>query len=351
VRRAASLSFALLRECYVIVVCVALGEKREVTEAELAEAVELFASAARCPCAATPGSPSACKTGEAASVHSRAKAAPECGHGAAVPRRGCPHGMMSKGPVTCHAGGGSSNICEIQTSKQILNDRTRRRKMYPNNEAHLDGLDRRAKSWLREWPVQTELWSRNGESGWVRARPAPEGFRTGLPTLRIAGSSSNTQPDGLYVRFGLPSDLNGEDRAEPAVSGFVDVIVIEACGSEQNFHDKRSRYAAATCSRILYIPRGWMSQELPTRGGGRCRVWEAAFGSRQQPDCDLYLPVRHLRVLYAATDVKNHNVYQRVQRVVLGAHEFLFRHSQLGQFTAPTIQDFLRLMTPTRNIF
>lgn len=225
--------------------------------------------------------------------------------------------------------------------------------MYSNTGDLPYGLDRQAKSCLMGWPVQTKLWSRAEESGWVRARPAPKGFPAGLPTLRIAGSLSNTQPDGLYVRFCLPSATNGKEPAEPAVSGFVDVIVIEACGSEQNFHDKRSRYAAATCSRILYVPKRWLSQDLPTegKGGGRCRVWEAAFGSRKQPDCDLYLPVRHLRVLYAVRDTAAHNVYEKVQRGVLGAHEFLFRHNQLGQFNAPTIRKFLRLMTPTQNIF
>jgi hypothetical protein len=223
--------------------------------------------------------------------------------------------------------------------------------MHPNDESRPYGLDEQAKFWLMKWPLQTKLWSRDEESGWVRARPAPKGFPAGLPTLRIAGSSSNTQPDGLYVRFCLPSDTNGKEPAEPAVSGFVDVIVIEACGSEQNFHDKRSRYAAATCSRILDVPKGWMSQELRTKGRGRCRVWEAAFGSRQQQDCDLYLPVRHLRVLYAVTDAKKNSVYEKVRRGVLGAHEFLFRHDQLGQFNSPPIQKFLRLMTPTLNVF
>lgn len=225
--------------------------------------------------------------------------------------------------------------------------------MHLSNESYPCSLDEQAKDWLMKWPIQTKLWSRDGESGWVRARPAPDGFPPGLPTLRIAGSSLNTQPDGLHVRFCLSSDTNGKEPAEPAAGGFADVIVIEACGSEQNFHDKRSRYAAATCSRILYVPKGWMSQELRTkgRGGGRCRVWEAAFGSRQQPDCDLYLPVRHLRVLYAVTDAKKNSVYEKVRRGVLEAHEFLFRHDQLGQFTAQTTKDFLRLMTPTQNVF
>lgn len=74
-RRAATLSFARLCECYATAACLTFEKKREVTEGNLAEAVELFASAARCPCAATPGRPSASETGDAASVHIPAKAA------------------------------------------------------------------------------------------------------------------------------------------------------------------------------------------------------------------------------------------------------------------------------------
>ncbi len=49
VRRSAGFSFAQLRECYVTAAYLAFEKNREVTEADLAEAVELFASAARRP--------------------------------------------------------------------------------------------------------------------------------------------------------------------------------------------------------------------------------------------------------------------------------------------------------------
>lgn len=209
-------------------------------------------------------------------------------------------------------------------------------------------LNTEANDWLRNvWPVQTRLWSLRGEPQWIRARPAPPGFPRGLPIVRIAGSRQNTQPDGLYLRFGARRNRNGEDYIDPSDTGFVDMIAIEACGSIQNFNDKRSRYCPSTYSRTVYVPAKWLLRKIPGKGGGQVPIWRATGIFEDEPACDLYLPIRHLRVLYAIAD----NLWKHVCCYALSAHEFLFRHTQLGQYNGPQIQTFLNLMKPTHNIF
>jgi hypothetical protein len=129
--------------------------------------------------------------------------------------------------------------------------------------------------------------------------------------------------------------------------GIVDMIAIEDCGSIQNFNDKRSRYCPSTYSHTVYVPANWLLQNIPVKGGGQVPIWRATGIFEDEPASDLYLPVRHLRVLYAIMD----DLWQRVCCYALNAHEFLFRHTQLGQYNAPLIQVFLKLMKPTANIF
>lgn len=220
--------------------------------------------------------------------------------------------------------------------------------MHPEGNHLPVRLGAQATYWLRNvWPVQTRLWSRDGEPRWIRARPAPEHFPPGLPTVRIAGSCQNTQPDGLYLRFGAQQNADGMGYADPVATGFVDVIAIEACGSVPNFNDKRSRYCPGTYAHTVSVPANWLVREIPTRGRGHIPIWRAAGIFDEQPNLDLYLPVRHLRVLYAIAD----HHWESVSCYVLNAHEFLFRHSQLGQYNAQAIRTFLRLMTPARNVF
>lgn len=220
--------------------------------------------------------------------------------------------------------------------------------MHPPVDHLPHGLHSEAIHWLQNvWPVQTRLWSLPGEPRWIRARPAPPGFPRGLPTVRIAGSCQNTQPDGLYLRFGAQPNPHGEGYIDPFATGFVDMIAIEVCLPAAISDGNRSMYCPSTYSRTVYVPANWLRQNIPVQGGRQVPIWRVTGIFEDEPACDLHLPVRHLRVLYAIMD----DLWQRVCCYALNAHEFLFRHTQLGQYNAPLIQVFLKLMKPTANIF
>lgn len=188
--------------------------------------------------------------------------------------------------------------------------------------------DAQAKKILRSnWPSRpTSLWG--GDRGFVWLRAQPVNGREKGPRLRSAGAAVfNTQPDGMWVRL-VPPD-------------FADVMVFEVCGSQQNFFDKRSRYAPSNTATTLAVARHWLKGTLPIQGGGQAVRWESVGYFNSPPVSDLLLPVRTLRVLYFLPEA----LYARWREACApGAHEFFAPQSSMRSFTAQKMQAFLARM-------
>ena len=151
----------------------------------------------------------------------------------------------------------------------------------------------------KPWPQATkQLWShKNAPTLWLRAQPADA--RTTGPRLRIAGSKSRTQPDGLWLTFATP-------QARTGIPECADAIVVEACGTGQNLNDKRFRYGARIPAITVLVGDEWLDADVAVQGGGRksrrAQLKLAAKGP-------MSIPVRNLRVLYALPD----GLYKKVK--------------------------------------
>lgn len=192
-------------------------------------------------------------------------------------------------------------------------------------------FDTLAKTALAGWPQSsTSLWPASRDGGvWLRAQP-PDGVATG-PRLKAAGTDSfKTQPDGLWI-FLAPKD------------GFADCIAIEACSSNQNFADKRSRYQPSTTATVLECPLDW----LTTRVGTASR-WERAGTITEKPTASLVLPTRFLRVLYFLED----NLYAQWRACgVPAGHEFVAAYSSINSYTSQKMQSFLSRMSIVQHFY
>jgi hypothetical protein len=191
-------------------------------------------------------------------------------------------------------------------------------------------LDSLAKDALREWPSTIkELWPlpKNQQGKWVRAQPT-DGTATG-PRLMDAGAIGfRTQPDGMWVHL-------SED--------FADCVAVEACSSQPNLADKRSRYAPTTTATVLHCPLAWLLSKI---GVNRVR-WKLA-GLSAPPTRDLVLPVRFFRVLFFLED----SLYNRWRHAgVPSAHEFVASYSSINSYWAPKMQEFLRQMSIERHFY
>lgn len=197
--------------------------------------------------------------------------------------------------------------------------------------------DAEAKEALRAWPLRPGVqWStpENG-GGWLRALPANAASGgPARPAITIPGMYDGTSnPDGLWIAIGPES-------------AFADLIVVEHCGTRQNFYDKRSRYMAATYARMLNCPLAWLLHTETINAGHIKHVWEL-LGIAAAPISDLVLPVRHLRVLYAlnATD------YEFFLLTPFGAHEFFCSHVTLRGWTSPAFQRFVEGLSADVHFF
>jgi len=170
--------------------------------------------------------------------------------------------------------------------------------------------DAQAKNRLLDWPAQTEIWSGadHKKIKWLRAQPV-DGV-IGGPRLELPGAETfRTQPDGLWITLGI-------ERGDSSTVGrFVDCVIIESCGKQQNFSDKRSRYAARTTSLTLNLPAKWLDRTVPVRGGAQRKRRELLSGNLPS-DQPTKLPVRHIRVLYALPDDDAKlSLYRRTSRL------------------------------------
>ena len=148
-------------------------------------------------------------------------------------------------------------------------------------------LDALVRARLKQWPQRPPgLPAPERGDAWLRGRPGPT--NTGnQPFLKLAGSNRyKTLPDGLWLNFG------GTPR-EP----FCDIFAIEACSSQQNLLDKRSRFSPSTHSLLAVCPVPWLLAEASE--GDPTPRWKLTGGLfRAEPVMPLILPVRDFKVLY-----------------------------------------------------
>lgn len=171
------------------------------------------------------------------------------------------------------------------------------------------------------WPAPS------GRGFWVRGQPK-QGEAAG-PKLASPGATLfTTQPDGLWVHF--------DDVAS------CDVVAIEVCGTVQNLNDKRSRYIPASHSLVLVCSLAWLMEEVTVQKLGKKPCWKTTVSMSREPDSDLRIPVRHLRVLYALPNA----IYRTwsAHHTPTG-YEFFCPHSSLGSYTSGKMQKFLRQMS------
>jgi hypothetical protein len=205
-------------------------------------------------------------------------------------------------------------------------------KKIQSSKPHFDQV---AKMALAKWPyVSKKLWPPSRDGGaWLRAQPA-DGVTAG-PRLMAAGTNSfKTQPDGLWVFVS-------------AAEQFADCIAIEACSSQQNFADKRSRYQPSTTATILRCPKTWLCGRVPFKSGTRER-WRLAHGIPDAPTDELTLPTRFVRVLFFLKD----DLYDSWSVVGVPApHEFVASYSSVQSYTSQAMQRFLRRMSPEQHFY
>jgi len=198
--------------------------------------------------------------------------------------------------------------------------------------------DSEAKAILLQWPQRTKtLWSTQTPSEhWMRAQPAAASGAARSPRLSLPGARLfHTQPDGMWLR--LDASLR-----------FADVVCIECCGTIQNLNDKRSRYAPSTHGLVVLVKESWLTESITVQHGSKMSRWRATGSITSAPTTDCVATVRHLRVLYALPNI----LYSGwVTQGVLGAHEFMCRHSSLDGYNSQTMQRFLKRMSPSMHLY
>ncbi len=142
---------------------------------------------------------------------------------------------------------------------------------------------------LRSWPqhppglVDPDTGARGA---WLRGRPG-RADEAEDPYLKSPGSNRlRTVPDGLWLCFGG----NAQDP-------YVDLFVIEACGSFTNLLDKRSRFSPSLQSMLAVCPVPWLLGDVsPLQKTPR---WHHTGLLNTAPAVPLTIPVRGIRVMYA----------------------------------------------------
>ena len=196
--------------------------------------------------------------------------------------------------------------------------------------------DSLVKARLRDWPQHPPGLSPNGRNAWLRGRPTYDTVPS-LPFLKTPGSEAlRTLPDGLWLNF-------GGTPAEP----FVDIFAIEACATQSNLLDKRSRFAPSVHSLLAVCPVPWLlAQAMPDDPTPR---WKATRVIRREPATPFIAPVRDMRVLYALRD-EHFEGFRRNQ--VPHAHEYFTRMGALVANNSdkdPALQTMLSRATSSAN--
>jgi hypothetical protein len=199
-------------------------------------------------------------------------------------------------------------------------------------------FDAIVKARLRDWPQHPPglLPNPNGRATWLRGRPTYD-QGTCHPFLKLPGSDRlRTLPDGLWLNFaGTPEDP------------FVDIFAVEACISQGNLLDKRSRFASSTHSLLAVCPVPWLL--APVIAGDPTPRWKATRVMRQEPVVPFVLPVRDMRVLYALSN-KHYEGFMKYQ--LPHAHEYFARMETLMALESekdPALQALLARATAAAN--
>ncbi len=206
--------------------------------------------------------------------------------------------------------------------------------------------DSAAKQKMRSlWPIYVPNWL-GGTGNWVRLLPFPVIRGPLQPYLHRPGGALVTNPDGLFGSFG---------------EHHVDLLVLEHCGTLQNFYDKRSRYGTSHDGLLLALPQPWRDNwqgvihggkggkmldfgdivEL-SRGPGCLPAWIGRSYHPRAPWanddwkfsvrsvlCCFFLKPRDLAVIR-----KSGNLMPR--------HEFVTQHGRIGQINHSVFRDWLR---------
>ena len=169
-------------------------------------------------------------------------------------------------------------------------------------------LDRAVHDRLQKWPQTPPGYAKRfrAPDAWFRARPGHVGTNN-YPFLKYAGSSAlRTMPDGLWLNF-------GGTPADP----YVDIVVIEACGSLTNLLDKRSRFAPSTQAMMAVCPVRWLcAPALPPEPMPR---WRTTGVIDAEPVNPFVLPVRDMRIFYG---LKRRHYRGFALNIVPHAHEY-----------------------------
>ena len=196
--------------------------------------------------------------------------------------------------------------------------------------------DTEAKDILRQWPTSTQIWDTpDVDQRWLQAQPRASDRAAPGPKLAAPGSTLfSTQPDGMWVYL--------------SEATYADVVAVEVCGTNQNFNDKRSRYAPLGIGVVLRCSATWLLEQVRVRGGVLRTRWEECGTFGTQPQGDIVVPVRHLRVVYALPN----DLYDRWKNESTpSAHEYLIPHSSLGSYRAQKMQKFLRQLSPLSHFY
>lgn len=196
--------------------------------------------------------------------------------------------------------------------------------------------DALVKARLRDWPQHPPGLDPNGRNAWLRGRPTHD-VGSSHPFLKVPGSEAlRTLPDGLWLNFGGSAE-------EP----FVDIFAVEACVTQSNLLDKRSRFAPSVHSMLAVCPVPWLlSPVMPSDPTPR---WKATRVIRREPVTPFIAPIRDIRVLYALMD-KHFEGFMRNQ--VPHAHEYFARMGTLVAYDSdkdPALQSVLARATAAAN--
>ena len=137
-----------------------------------------------------------------------------------------------------------------------------------------------------------------------------------------------TQPDGMWVYFHSYQSC--------------DLVAVEVCGTAQNLNDKRSRYIPSSHSLVLSASAEWFGEEVQIQAGRMRKRWHATNTLESEPDDDVVVPVRHLRVLYALpNDLYNTWCAEHAPT----GYEYFCPHSSLSSITNQNMRTFLKRMS------
>ena len=179
------------------------------------------------------------------------------------------------------------------------------------------------------FPNITDWWeTSNPDVKWIRAQPkAQDGTTT--PLLVRPGSPRYVQPDGMWIQVGrhFPSDHTKDEGL------WVDIMAFESMQQMQNFDKDRSRYFPSIGAYQLRIPKDWLAEELPYRGGGQQTKprWELMGFPASNIDfiseSHIRIPVRRLTVMFCLAN----DLYEKVRyQIIPEGHEYFMKHSSMG---------------------